>query len=404
MRGAARNESASREVMGTMNGGGYNDVVVLPQDLQDFAWSAPMRDLAKRVGVSDVGLKKILAAHGVAPPPQGYWNKLAAGKPVPRCPRVAARGPGETGRARLDQRFAGVLAGTESLPSSGPFASAAVPEDLEQLRVTEVAAIGRVTVPRKLERVHHSLSHLIAQEARRREKFAASRWTWDAPKFDEPVGQRRLRLLNALFTALSRRGHRADAYERDGEIHATAVVGHTRVSVDIRPVAERRQDGRGRGALPANLPAKTPLAVIVDGDQSQAWKDDEAGALEEKLVEVVAGTIVAGEAAFRRRLREAELRAEQSRAMEERRRRERSEALAAERLKRLRDSGELLRQAEDLRALLNRVRGAVLSGSLSVAAADLEAWETWARKEADRLDPVLSGQVMEHLLPPTEEH
>lgn len=387
-----------------MHGAGYNDLLVLPQDLQDFAWSAPMRDLAGKVGTSDVGLKKILAAHGVATPPQGYWNKLAAGKPVPRCPRVAARRPGETGRARLDQRFAGVLAVAEPFPSSGPFASGTVPDDLEELRAREVAAIGRVTVPRRLERVHHSLSRIIGQEARRREKFAASGWTWDAPKFDQPVDQRRLRLLNALFTALSRRGHGADAYERDGEIHATALVGHTRVSVDVRPAAERYQVGRARGSLPANLLAKTPLAVIVDGDQGQAWKDDEAGALEAKLVEVVAGTIVAGEAAFRRRLREAELRAEQSRAMEERRRRERCEALAAERLKKLRESGELLRQAEGLRALLARVRGAVLSGSLAVAAADLEAWETWASDEANRLDPVLSGQVMQHVLPPAEEH
>ncbi len=37
---------------------GYNDLPVLPQDLQDFAWLAPMRDLAPKVGLSDVGLKK----------------------------------------------------------------------------------------------------------------------------------------------------------------------------------------------------------------------------------------------------------------------------------------------------------------------------------------------------------
>ena len=31
----------------------------------EFAWSAPMRDLAARVGISDVGLKKLLHAQGM---------------------------------------------------------------------------------------------------------------------------------------------------------------------------------------------------------------------------------------------------------------------------------------------------------------------------------------------------
>ena len=44
---------------------GWNDLLVLPDDLREFAWSAPMRDLAARIGLSDVGLKKLLTACGV---------------------------------------------------------------------------------------------------------------------------------------------------------------------------------------------------------------------------------------------------------------------------------------------------------------------------------------------------
>lgn len=49
-----------------------NEILVLPQDLQDFAWSAPMRDLAAKVGLSDVGLKKLLRSLGVVTPAQGH--------------------------------------------------------------------------------------------------------------------------------------------------------------------------------------------------------------------------------------------------------------------------------------------------------------------------------------------
>jgi hypothetical protein len=62
-----------------------------------------------------------------------------------------------------------------------------------------------------------------------------------------------------------------------------------------------------------------------------------------------------------------------------------------------------LRQAEDLRALIARVRGAVLAGSANIDQARLEEWERWASAEADRLDPILSGQIMTHLAPVEEQ-
>ncbi len=41
-----------------------------------------MRDVAKTYGVSDVALAKTCRKLYVPIPPQGYWNKLGAGKPV----------------------------------------------------------------------------------------------------------------------------------------------------------------------------------------------------------------------------------------------------------------------------------------------------------------------------------
>jgi hypothetical protein len=89
--------------------------------------------------------------------------------------------------------------------------------------------------------------------------------------------------------------------------------------------------------------------------------------------------------------------------LEEKWRQERIEKRNAERLKHLRESGELLRQAEDLRALIARVRGALVTGSVGVDQARLEEWERWASGKADRLDPILSGQIMTHLAPVEEQ-
>ena len=140
---------------------------------------------------------------------------------------------------------------------------------------------------------------------------------------------------------------------------------------------------------------------MIDGQRDRpgemSWQDDAVGKLETKIAEIVARIIVAGEARFRRGLKEAEEREEQHRRWQEQRRREEIERRNAERLKRLRNSGELLRQAEDLRVLIARVRGAVVAGSVGVDQRRLQEWERWASAEADRLDPILSGQIMTHL-------
>jgi len=63
----------------------------------------------------------------------------------------------------------------------------------------------------------------------------------------------------------------------------------------------------------------------------------------------------------------------------------------------LKKSGELLREAEEIRSLVSRMKAAVMSGETQVTAEQLVAWEAWALKFADRLDPVKSGQVLSHL-------
>jgi hypothetical protein len=257
-------------------------------------------------------------------------------------------------------------------------------------------------------RFHHGLAQIFKQEERRRAKFAASNWSWDAPKFGSAIDQRRLRILNALFMALSKRDHGGSASERDGRIEAAAIVGDTRVGLDIA-IAGKHRTVRvyGRDQPAPDLPPSTPLALVIDGQRDRAemsWQDDASGKLETKIAEIVARIIVAGEARFRRGLKEAEKREEEYRRWQEQRRREEIERRNAERLKHLRESGELLRQATDLRALIARVRDAVAAGSVGVDQARLAEWERWASAEADRLDPMLSGQVMAHLAPLEEKN
>lgn len=384
----------------------WNDILVMPGEVRAFAWSAPMRELARKVGMSDVGLKKLLASYGVVAPPQGYWNKVHAGKTVPKPPKPPPRRAGEIGRIRIDSRFASVLTPVPPMPSHGPFASGEVPENLEALRAQELKAIGRVAVPRTLERPHMGLLQLLKREERRHEKQAERQWNWDSPRFDDPVGKRRLRILNGILLALAKRGHNGDVQERDGELEVRAIVGDTYLGVAINVFGKHRKVRLNGYDRPApDLPASTPLVVRIDsgfdGKTGEAWHDDQDGKLESKIVPIAAAIIVAGEAKFRRSLREAEEREEQMRVERERLREVKLAELNNRRLADLRKSGELLRQAQDIRALVELVRDAMLAGPLEIDTDALAGWERWALAEADRIDPVRSGQIMTHLREPT---
>jgi hypothetical protein len=58
------------------------------EKLYEDAWSEPMSKLAKRYGVSDVMLTKVCRKLSIPKPGRGYWEKKAAGKPVPKRPAL----------------------------------------------------------------------------------------------------------------------------------------------------------------------------------------------------------------------------------------------------------------------------------------------------------------------------
>lgn len=377
---------------------GWHTRRVAPADLIAFAWSAPMRDLAARVGMSDVGLKKLLRSYGVSAPPQGHWNRVHAGRAVPAPPAASARGPGQRPYLHVDSRFADLP--EVDLPSSaGPFATSRVPEDLEELRARELKAIGRAVSAAKLSMPHPAIQMLLDQDEKVRARAAANRWHTPVILYESPFEKRRLRILNAVFLTLTKVGHHAASDRDDYHTGFSVIIGHTRVSV-VLDEATRKEVAYNRYNAPRpdpKRPASVPLRLTAG---SSTWQDSDAEKLEGRIAEISAGLIVEGERAYRAHLRELEEHAERQRVEAERQRQERLRKANAERAAALIESGRLLAEAENLRGLIARVGAAVADGRLDLSADQLSEWRRWADGEADKLDPVLSGQVQAHLLPP----
>jgi uncharacterized protein YbjQ (UPF0145 family) len=366
-------------------------------DLTAFAWSAPMRELAARVDMSDVGLKKLLRSYDVSSPPQGHWNRVHAGRSVQKPPPAPARRPGERSYIYVDGRFADLP--EAPIPSSaGPFASAKVPEDLEDLRRQELKAVGRAASASKMTVRHPVIRTLLARDERERTKAVENRWHTPDVLYDSPFEKRRLRILNAIFLTLDRRNHDAafDRQERYTEFFV--IIGDTRVAVSLEE-AGRKPGIYNRYNMPRpdpKRPASSKLRLIAG---TASWQDDDAGTLETKVTEISAGLIVEGERAYRAHLRELEKQAERQRLEAEQRLQEQLRKANADRIVALVESGRLLAEAENLRSLITRVSTAVMEGQLEMSADQVAEWREWADQEADKLDPVISGQVRMHLLP-----
>lgn len=379
--------------------------LAIPEDVIAFAWSAPMRELAQTIGISDVGLRKLLRAQGIVTPAQGHWNRVKAGRPVPAPPAPQPRRTGEIGRVRLDGRFRKHVPDSGRIPVDGPFASKHVPEDLGLLGALELKALGKVAVPRDLARPHPGLAWLLQREDKRRRKFAESEWSWDRPKWDGPLAQRQLRLADALLKALARRGHDGSAGEEEGALEIGCTIGDTHVTARFTLAGDPKARGPDTRRVDGNLPAATPLVLAITGKLSAAhpkhWQDQQGLRLERQVARIAADLIVAGEARFRESLVEARESDERMARWKEERRVAERERLEQQRIADLRKSGELLRQATEIRTLVVRVKEAVEAGEgLKVSADQLARWESWALCQANQIDPVRSKQVLSHLSVP----
>ncbi len=180
------------------------------QELYDLVWSEPMRTLAVRFGLSDVGLKKRIASVDVPAPERGYWARRQAGKAVQRTP-LGARGPAmpDTLVLGAEARSAWPYDPQAELDEPQP-KEPVFEEPIEALRERVARRVGKVAMVRTLEDPHPAVrAYLDADDNRRQYRRSASwRASLDPPLFESGVEQRRLRLINSLFLGLARSGAR----------------------------------------------------------------------------------------------------------------------------------------------------------------------------------------------------
>ncbi len=92
--------------------------------LYEEVWTDPLWTLAKKYGISDVGLAKVCRKLHIPLPPPGYWAKQAAKKPVAARPMLPAvevvqKFPRRTGKVHAPEEIKAILQGIQESVSKG---------------------------------------------------------------------------------------------------------------------------------------------------------------------------------------------------------------------------------------------------------------------------------------------
>lgn len=376
------------------------------QNLYELVWAEPMSTAAKRFGISDVALKKVCAKSHVPVPPRGHWAKNQAGKKTWKVP-LPPRPPGMVDEIEIGSRSAYPYPGWTEAEILGPIPDPpSFEEPLESVRERVRKQIRRVAVARNLSNPHPTIGRVLQDDELRAEKSRTSPFvlTWDKPLFDTPLARRRLRIVSALFLATARAGGKGTFSAKESESFGVSVhQQHVRIRLAAGP--KRRHRAGAEGAHEREKPTlRLSLLCGFGGDIERISWEDDAVALEHRIGEIAVEVIVTAELQHRehcirlhdwRVQRKAELEEEQrKRAAEaERKRRERETALAKERIERLLAQAKALTDARAIRAYVDAACST--PGAACVDAGVLEAWRVWALQQAERLDPVASGSVLD---------
>lgn len=359
------------------------------QRLHDLVWSGPMRDVAKKVGLSDNGLRKHCVKAFVPLPPQGHWNKVHAGQKVKTIP-LPPRPPGVSDTVSIGQwdyrREETRLKEVE--PVAPTF-----DETIENLRARVARNLGMVVASKNLSPPHAAFRRQVEDEARR-----AAQSSWHTSMFDSPLEKRRLRILQGLFYGLSRLDCAVSVHGPEVRTIYIA-VGEQRVQIglDRAPAPRRSTDGKQLERLKLSITGRHH-----DGERI-SWTDSDEQPLEAQLSTIATEIIVAGELQYREyqvwlyedAIRRRKLMKQEAirRQIElEKAERERLIRLEAARLKRLTDSAEDYRRSQSIRAFVTSI---VNTTNETADPERVRRWKEWALLQADKLDPIATGRIWE---------
>ena len=359
------------------------------QELYDWVWGLPMTKVALRLGMSDVGLKKVCRRHNIPTPGVGYWRQKEFGKAAPR-PKL----PNPSDDSSIEFSGPARMIGQED------------PELLDEVTTMmafEDAPKNRITVPLQVKKLHPIAEQVQKKLLKSNTNFNSMPRCWEFPKTHVTKSSipRAVRIIDALLKGLEQRG-----YMHEGKI---VIFGEV-VGFELEELRETRLSKYGQKKVDSGerkpryntwdydrvLSGKLHLSITphwYTGTIRCNWKDGKKQRIEECLNAVVANLIIL---AARERESTVERAREEKKRRREAHRREAEERRQARQKARISKLGDDLfhwQKAGDLRSYLNEIRMAAEQAGGIDPETRFGKWMAWADWYTERIDPLQNGEA-----------
>lgn len=384
------------------------------QQLYEEVWAEPVSVVAKRYGLSDVGLAKICRKLSIPLPSIGYWAKVKAGKIMKKVPlpQVGAPTKGMSSPAQF----------TDSAPQSPPLPVAILkPISAEkQKNIAETKQIARsarksaqsISVSSELTDPHPLVAAAM-KRLRKRDGWDDEKGLRSAPNevLDIEVTESSLERSLLLMDNLIKKLHALSVNVRIIPASKQTVLDVNGASVPIKisehvsrtnheetsaeKKAREKYWNRSRYDTPVSYPSiprfdyhpTGKLTIRAGRWPGRNWNDTNRTSLDDRLDEVVADIFVLAAA-----IKEKE--DEEKRRKERRRLAEEQYAFLKNRLedqqnkfKEIDEDAINWERAIRIRSFVDaKERKATMDGELPP---DLSEWLKWARAKADWIDPLI---------------
>ncbi len=374
------------------------------EELYALVWSAPMRTLAKKFNISDVGLSKHCRKLTIPLPGRGYWARKAANKPVRQIP-LPKLPPNSSRPVETELRPPIIAADVPPIPA----------RVAEQTAFEAEHPIGVSESLRSPHPLVRRTKELLQGSAKHQGDFVHH---WPEAHLDLHVSRdrlpRALRIADALVKAFELRGWKVTLGSDRHRKSFVTLLGH-QVAFGIREPVKKIEN---EPAKPRRLPdgsmytpfqnryhdepsGKLSFVIRSQWEGSNAvehtWLETQSTPLEQQLSDFVIGVVeYANRLVERQREREEELRVRQeaeARWQEEQRRQ------AAERARRtmLRRQAKRWELSQRLLGYLAAVRVRAEQHPDGVASGSpIADWLEWAEAYAHSLDPL--NRTVERLI------
>lgn len=356
------------------------------KQIYDLVWSKPLSKLAADFGVSDQGLAKACRRSDVPVPPVGYWQKIAHGKHVEQAPLESEE---------LDEEaIVEIASGVKMRPKPTSMSRFEQSDQKPQRKHVQKSADAHLM----LAKIQRAFS-----KAKTPEELAYIKVGPFKVRASPQHADRIIAIINAILTAATSENWEVrTTHDDDWELLASdasiqlAINENTRKVAHIPTPAEIRDKQRySWNDIPEfdHIPSGELKLTIVNGTYLGVrtnWSDGKKQTLESVLPSLIEGISIVGAALYTRRLEREERDRQWELQRKQEAERQRLKQIQHTRFAILKEQASQHREAELLRAFVEKVK-LKLKTLPEDDWADIEEWLGWAETSIEELDPLSSG-------------